>query len=149
MHVGLWDNKTLVELRSFELSDEEGIKNCLKGFNVGELNLVHETNLFMQSEKDSSNASEFDSFFPADLARLTADSHTRKSEKLKRQNVYSHSYVSHKIEQAAKNLHSKTKLNHISTAMGNYALNSKDHILVLVGDKKMNLLVHKNKFLFT
>jgi len=144
--VGIWDKHELVEVRSLDLSDMDKVETSLKGLMVKEINLVHDSDIFVHSDRDNQNPKEIENLFPGDLLRRSKPTDKRISEKLKRQNVYTHSYASQLNALAAENIHTKTKLNHISTAMGNYSLNSKDNMLVLIGEKKMSLMIQKNGF---
>jgi len=144
--VGIWDKKNLIEVRSLDLNNMDKVETSLKGLLVNEINLVHDSDVFVHADTDTQNATEIENLFTSDLLRRNKEGDKRISEKLKRQSVFTHSFVSKQNKLAAENIHTRTKVNHISTAMGNYSLNAKDNILVLIGEKKMSLMIHKKGF---
>jgi len=144
--VGIWNKKELIEVRTYDLKDVDAVETSLKGLYVNEINFVHDSDVFAHSVKDIQKPADIEAMFPGDVFRKKKSADKRISEKLKRQHVFTHSYVSEQNAQAAENIHTRTKVNHISTAMGNFSLNAKDNILVVVGEKKMSLMIQKNGF---
>ena len=144
--VGLWDKRQLVEVRTLDVNDSTAIKDCLSSFNVNEVNLVHDSPLFGHSDFDSFDPLKFDKYFPEDKLKFVLDSDSSAYEKLKQQKIFTLSYISEALNLAALKLHKKVKLHHISTAMANYSLDTPDNLLVLIGQKKMSLIVQKGGF---
>ena len=146
MMVGFWDRRNLVAVKTIDLENGDDLKTALNGLKISEVNVIHENELFTHSDFDSFNPNNFEKYFSEDQLKTREDSDTSSYEKLKQQKVFTLSYLSRQNKLSAAKLHHRSKTHHLSTAMGNYMMDEKEGILVLVGENKMSLLVQKGGF---
>ena len=144
--LGYWDKKSLIEVQTLSIADSDALSSALGEVNPNEINIVYDSQIFAHSDFDSFDPLKFDKYFSEEILKFKEESANSSYEKLKQQKVFTLNYLPQTVNNVASKLHKKAKVHHASTAMANYSLDKPDNILVMIGAKKMSLMIHKGGF---
>lgn len=139
--IGIWDAKSLVEVFEIDHQQLYKLKSKLGISQEVDFNLVHNCEDFEHVDYDSFEPLHLKNYFPTSVN----EDKLLDYEKLKQQKVYTLSALPKKINEDLAASRLKIRKHHVSTAMANTVLDDKDQILILISDRQLQLVVHKDK----